>query len=201
MAYRLPGSSPRALIIEGELKMKSYFGIASVSVALALSAQLVSAAEAAATPAKGCGPSVTEGLSKDQLAKMTDATRAVALKFFKSNPDEQDKLLTPDARIWSLGIGEIDRSKWVELHNPKAGGSDRGKPLSHKQAINYVTVEGDRAAVDMENYVVFKDFTYDQKYHNLVVVRDGKVCLLKIFANSDMGKKLLPDIEDYARKK
>lgn len=78
---------------------------------------------------------------------------------------------------------------------------DRGKPLSHRQTINFVTVEGDRAAVDMENYVVFKDFIYDQKYHNLVIVRDGKVCTLKIFASSDLGKKLLPDIEEYSKKK
>jgi uncharacterized protein len=132
---------------------------------------------------------------------MRDATRAVALKFFKSTPDEQDKLLTPNAYIWSVGIGEIDRARYGELHKPRPGQSDHGKPLSHKQIFNYVTVEGDRAAVDMENYAVFKDFTYDQKYHNLVIVRDGKVCALKIYANVELAKQLMPDIDKYVKPK
>jgi hypothetical protein len=182
--------------------MNRFIRVVSLSTTLALTTQAVIAAETASKPsAKGCGPSVTEGLSAAQLAKMTEATRAVALKFFKSGPEEQDKLLTPDAYVWSVGIGEIDRSKWNELHQPKPGGPDHGKPLSHKQTINYVTVEADRAAIDMENYVQFKDFTYDQKYHNLVIVRDGKVCELKIYANVDLGKKLVPDINNYVQKK
>lgn len=180
--------------------MNRFIEVVGLSLTLAFVAQLSNAADKIPNGVgNGCEPRVTDGLDHEQMAKMEQKTRAVALKFFKSAPETQDEMLTQDARIWSLGIGEIDRSKWIELHHPKGNGPDRGRPEAYEQTINHVTVEGDRAAVDMENYVTFKDFTYDQKYHNLVVVRDGKVCLLKIFASSELGEKLLPDIHEYAK--
>jgi hypothetical protein len=159
-----------------------------------------SGAELAAATEKACGPPVsTEHLSTAQLASMRDATRALALKFFKSSPDEQDKMLTSDAFIWSVGIGELDRSRYSELHKPRVGQPDHGKPLARRQTFNYVTVDANRAAVDMENYVEFKDFTYDQKYHNLVIVRDGKICALKIYADVEQAENLVPDIKSYVK--
>jgi ketosteroid isomerase-like protein len=190
--------------------MNRLIRVASASMALAWCSQSAPAADAASdateSPAvsptdKACGPSVTAGLSTAQLLKMNEATRAVALKFFKSTPDEQDKLLTPNAYIWSVGIGEIDRTRYGELHKPRPGRPDHGKPSARKQTFNYVTVDGDRAAVDMENYAVFKDFTYDQKYHNLVIVRDGKVCALKIYSDVEQAKQLVPDITNYVKPK
>jgi hypothetical protein len=148
---------------------------------------------------QACGPSVTEGLSSEALAKMTADTRAVALKFFQASPDEQDRMLTPTAYIWSVGIGELDRARYVELHKPRSGQPDHGQPISHQRTTNFVIADGDRAAIDMENYVVFKDFTYDQKYHNLIVVRGGKVCALKIYSDTDMARRLIPDIDKFVK--
>jgi hypothetical protein len=182
--------------------MKRIIGVASLSMTLALMAQAVLADGGYKGAEQACGASVTEGLSAAQRAKMTEETRAIALKFFKSNTDEEVKMLTADAYIWSAGMGEIDRSRWGEIHKPRPGGqSDHGKPLSHKQTINYVTADGDRAAIDYENYVVFKDFIYDQKYHNLVVVRDGKVCALKLYNDMDQANRLIKDLNNYVIKK
>jgi hypothetical protein len=189
--------------------MKRHFHIALVSAALvlcvdsAVAADVGSSGEAlAAATEKACGaPLVAADFTPAQLSSMRDTTRAIALKFFKSTPDEQDKMLAPNAFIWSVGIGEIDRSRYGELHKPRPGQPDHGKPIARKQTFNYVTVDANRAAVDMENYVQFKDFTYDQKYHNLVIVRDGRVCALKIYADVEQARNLMPDITNYVKAK
>jgi hypothetical protein len=190
-------------------EMKRRFHIALLSAALALGVHSAMAADAgssgevlAAATEKACGaPPVAADFTPAQLASMRDTTRAIALKFFKSTPDEQDKMLAPNAFIWSVGIGEIDRARYSELHKARPGQPDHGKPIAHKQTFNYVTVDANRAAVDMENYVQFKDFTYDQKYHNLVIVRDGKICALKIYADVEQAKNLVPDITNYVKPK
>jgi hypothetical protein len=190
-------------------QMKRHFHVALLSAALVLCIHSAAAADAvgsgealAAATEKACGaPLVAADFTPAQLSSMRDATRAIALKFFKSTPDEQDKMLAPNAFIWSVGIGEIDRGRYGELHKPRPGQPDHGKPIAHRQTFNYVTVDANRAAVDMENYVQFKDFTYDQKYHNLVIVRDGKVCALKIYADIEQAKNLVPDITNYVKPK
>jgi ketosteroid isomerase-like protein len=189
--------------------MKRRFHIALLSAALAFCDHSATAADAgssggdlAAATEKACGaPRVAADLTPAQLTSMRDTTRAIALKFFKSTADDQDKMLAPNAFIWSVGIGEIDRGRYSELHRARPGQPDRGKPIARKQTFNYVTVDGNRAAVDMENYVEFKDFIYDQKYHNLVIVRDGKICALKIYADVEQAKKLVPDISSYVKPK
>ena len=183
--------------------------MALLSAALVLCVQSATAADAgssgedlAAATEKACGaPLVAADFTPAQLTSMRDSTRAIALKFFKSTPDDQDKMLAPSAFIWSVGIGEIDRGRYSELHKARPGQPDHGKPIAHRQTFNYVTVEANRAAVDMENYVEFKDFTYDQKYHNLVIVRDGKICALKIYADVEQAKILVPDINNYVKPK
>ena len=189
--------------------MKRRFHMALLSAALVLCVQSATAADAgssgedlAAATEKACGaPLVAADFTPAQLTSMRDSTRAIALKFFKSTPDDQDKMLAPSAFIWSVGIGEIDRGRYSELHKARPGQPDHGKPIAHRQTFNYVTVEANRAAVDMENYVEFKDFTYDQKYHNLVIVRDGKICALKIYADVEQAKILVPDINNYVKPK
>jgi hypothetical protein len=189
--------------------MNRRFHIALLSAALALCGHSAMAADAgssgdalAAATEKACGaPLVATDFTPAQLTSIRDTTRAIALKFFKSTPDDQDKMLASNAFIWSVGIGEIDRSRYSELHKARPGQPDHGKPIARRQTFNYVTVDGNRAAVDMENYVEFKDFTYDQKYHNLVIVRDGKVCALKIYADVEQAKTLVPDITNYVKPK
>jgi hypothetical protein len=189
--------------------MKRRVHIALLPAALALCIHSAAAADAgssaedlAAATEKACGaPLVAADFTPAQLTSMRDTTRSIAMKFFKSTPDDQDKMLAPNAFIWSVGIGEIDRGRYSELHKARPGQPDHGKPITRKQTFNYVTVDGNRAAVDMENYAEFKDFTYDQKYHNLVIVRDGKICALKIYADVEQAKKLVPDITNYVKPK
>jgi hypothetical protein len=148
----------------------------------------------------GCGPAMAVPSDPVARAKLEAETRRVALAFVQSGVEAQDKMITPGALFWALGLGYMDRSKYIELHTLK-GGSARGMPTSHKQTINHVIVQGDLADIDMENLVVWPDFTYNQKYNNLFQVRNGKICLLKLYADAEMAKHIMPKLESSVQKK
>ncbi|MDB5423243.1 MAG: hypothetical protein JWQ29_659 [Phenylobacterium sp.] len=165
--------------------------VAGLCLALAAAAGPALGADAP-LPGKGCKPSTLP--AGGARAKVEADTRRVAMAFAKGGVEEQDRLLAPNALFWALGIGYLDRAQYIAMHQPKSG-PVRSKPTSYKQTINYVLTEGQMADIDMEKYVVWPDFTYDQKYNILFQVQDGQICLLKIFSNSAMAKAMLPDIE------
>jgi hypothetical protein len=136
-----------------------------------------------------CGPSVTKGRTPEQIAEITEQTRKVAIAVSKSS-NEKD-WLAPNAIWWSSGLGYIDPKEFFS-HPPAMA---RGKPTAYKSSVEGITVEGDRAAIEMSHYVSWPDFTYDQHYHNLIIVRNGKVCLLKMFLDSSMSKQLMPGLK------
>jgi hypothetical protein len=177
--------------------MKNWIILVSC-LAACLSANQAIGQESAPPAGAGCGPALVIS-NPAERAKVEAQTRAVALAFVKGSVEEQDKLLAPNALFWALGFGYLDRSQYVALHKPKSG-VVRGAPTSHKQTIYHVVVDGDVADIDMENYVVWPDFTYNQQYNNLFQVRDGKICLAKLFSNPDMAKAMLPDVKNYIKK-
>jgi hypothetical protein len=138
---------------------------------------------------RACGPSITQGRSPEEIAKITEETRKVAIAVSKSS-NEKD-FLAPNAIWWSSGLGYIDPKEFFAHPMPMT----RGRPTSYRNSVDGITVEGDRAAIEMSHYVVWPDFTYDQHYHNLIIVRNGKVCLLKMFLDSSMSKQLMPGLK------
>jgi hypothetical protein len=172
----------------------------AAAFAVCLAATAGSALAQSAPPAgAGCGPEIAAPATAAARAQMEANTKKIALAFVSGTVEAQDKLLAPNALFWALGIGYLDRSQYVALHSPKTGPS-RGAPTGHKQTINHVIVQNDLATVDMENLVSWPDFTYDQKYNTLIQVRGDKICLLKIFSDSSMAKKMLPDIDKSVSK-
>jgi ketosteroid isomerase-like protein len=128
------------------------------------------------------------GRSPEEIAKITEATRKVAIAVSKSS-NELD-FLAPNAIWWSQGVGYIDPKEFFS--GKTAVPSTRGKPTSYKSSVEGITVEGDRAAIEMSHYAAWPDFIYDQHYHNLIIVRNGKVCLFKMFLDSALSQKMMP---------
>ena len=131
-------------------------------------------------------------MSKDEpteKAKTTEATRELALTFYDLMADivALDKLIAPDAKLWVVGTGELDRSKFVEVHKPLL---DRPEPLSSRTVLHGLVVEGERAAIEMEWEASWPDLTYHQFYHHVLMVRDGKICSMRMYSDRDEGKKL-----------
>jgi hypothetical protein len=162
-----------------------------------------SMAQSADSPAGlGCGPNRGEGKTPAERAEIEAVTRRVAEEFVHGTVQDQDRLLAPKAIFWALGLGYLDRSKYVEIHNPKMGPiKDRPKPVSHKMTFNSVVVEGEYAVVDMENKLVLPDFTYDQYYSTHFQVQNGQICNLKMFDDANMAARFLPEVKNYVIKK
>jgi hypothetical protein len=169
-----------------------------LAVAAALAGPVM-AADASAPAGAGCGPDIAQSANPEVRAKVEANTRKLALGFAQGTVEEQDALLAPNALFWALGIGYLDRSQYVALHRPGKGPTTT-KPISAKQTLNHVVVQNDLASVDIEKYVVWPTFTYDQKYNILFQVRGDKICLLKIYSDSSMAKKMLPDIDKSVTK-
>jgi hypothetical protein len=182
--------------------MLSKLATVGLFVALTTSAGAVLAQSADAPAGLGCGPGKGEGKTPAERAAIEAQTRRVAEGFVHGTVADQDRLIAPNAIFWALGLGYLDRSKYVEIHTPKAGPlENKPKPLSRKMTFNSVVVEGEYAVVDMENKIVFQNFTYNQFYSTHFQVQDGKICNLKMFSDSSMAKGLLPNIESYIIKK
>jgi uncharacterized protein len=173
--------------------MKSTRRLARLSIAASLAAALTSTAQANTPPVadveRVCGPSITKGRSPEEIAQIEEETRKVAIAVSKSGNEKE--YLAPNAIWWSSGIGYIDPKEFFAHPMPMT----RGKPTAYKNSVEGITVEGDRAAIEMSHYVVWPEFTYDQHYHNLIIVRNGKVCLLKMFLDSNMSKQLMPGLK------
>jgi ketosteroid isomerase-like protein len=182
--------------------MRNKVAIVGLCLGLSAVAGPCMAQSADAPAGLGCGPNKGDGKTPAERAQIEAVTRRVAEGFVHGTVQQQDELIAPNAIFWALGLGYLDRSKYVEIHNPKVGPmKDRPKPLSHKMTFNSVVVEGEYGVVDMENKVVFPTFTYDQYYSTHVQVQNGKICNLKEFTDSSMAKGLLPDIQSYIIKK
>ncbi|MAT50723.1 MAG: hypothetical protein CMK32_06015 [Porticoccaceae bacterium] len=85
--------------------------------------------------------------------------------------DTVRELQHPDVTWWILG-GEstLDRDTFT---NMVAQGLVAAK--ERKITITGLTAEDDRVAVMAEGEMVFPDRVYRNSYHNLLVIRDGKI--------------------------
>lgn len=78
-----------------------------------------------------------------------DDTRRVALALFAAMEDiaAMDALIAPDADIWTLGNGPLDRALFYPVHKPYI---DRPAPTARRTRLLGLIVDGDRAAAEME---------------------------------------------------
>jgi ketosteroid isomerase-like protein len=102
-------------------------------------------------------------------------TRAVVTSFIGDRKLDKD-LRAPDFRWWLTGVGHHDLDQY--LHNlsqlmaaqPKTGPvvMDRTKTIG-------ITVEGNRAAIEVDRNLIFADRDYLTGFHLLFVLKDGKI--------------------------
>jgi ketosteroid isomerase-like protein len=75
-----------------------------------------------------------------------------------------------DVRWWVLGQGTLDRHRYNELVRT-------GLLAAKKRSVRIlgITAEGDRVAYEAEGEMVFSDRVYRNRYHNLLVIREGLI--------------------------
>lgn len=84
--------------------------------------------------------------------------------------DTVSALQHADCKWWILGVGDVDRTSFIEA---VASGLLTAK--TRKLEILGLTAEGDRVAVEAKGEMVFSDKVYRNQYHNLLVIRDGVI--------------------------
>ncbi|QIZ75797.1 nuclear transport factor 2 family protein [Ferrimonas lipolytica] len=102
-------------------------------------------------------------------------------------------LLHEDANWCAMGeqgglplSGEMDVSGILSLMQSVRDLSEDGLALTMKEW----TVQGERVAVEMEGYAKMTNGkVYHNKYHFLIVIRDGKICTLREYGDTDLVRR------------
>ena len=101
--------------------------------------------------------------------------------------EEATKYLADDFVWWMPGDGEVqDRVAGIF----KAFSEVLGGPLS--MTVGDMTEEGNRVAVEAESYALLKNGSvYNNNYHFLFVIDNGKISKIKEYANSKHAQEVL----------
>jgi ketosteroid isomerase-like protein len=113
-----------------------------------------------------------------------DEKRAIALKLVNSIGREggfDDSLVTDDFTWWAYGVGTLNAEGFKAL----VAALRPVMPVTPSLTIVGTAAEGDRVAVEADGDTVLSNGTrYQNKYHWVVLFRDGRVCALKEFYDS-----------------
>jgi len=112
-----------------------------------------------------------------------EENKRTVLAFLESQRRVQmdESLLTDDAAWWLPGAGVVDRKTFFGI-------VERANALFVEppaMTINAVTAEDDRVAVEARAYAHLKNGgVYDNTYHFLFRLRDGRICEAREHNNS-----------------
>ena len=125
-----------------------------------------------------------------------EANKRLATTFIDAlssgDPDRILALYTEDASVWTAGSlpfsGLHPREAVVALCEGLLGAFPEGLRFD----IVAMTAEGDRVAVEAEGHGQHAaGGVYDQKYHFLLVLRDGKVAQMKEYFDTEHARNVL----------
>jgi len=104
----------------------------------------------------------------------TEANKAVVRRYMRAveegDVETIEALQHPDCRWWILGHGDMSRADFIA--------SVKGGLLTARKRtaeIIGMTAEGDRVAVEVRGEMVFPYRIYRNEYHNLLIIRDGRI--------------------------
>ena len=115
---------------------------------------------------------------EDATPALEAQTRAVATSFIGDKKLSRD-LRAPDFTWWLTGVGSHDLDRYLAnltslmMAKPKSG------PLVRDDTKTIgVTVEGNRAAIEVDRNVIYADRDYLTNFHLCFVLRDGKIAAM-----------------------
>ena len=121
------------------------------------------------------------------MSSPIEDNRALAIKFIermKPCGGIDENLISEDFRWWAPGLGSSDKTKMKAL-------IDHLKPIMPRMpemTIAGSTAEGDRVALEVSGKCELADGSrYDNEYHFLIFVRDGRVRLVKEYTDTKLA--------------
>lgn len=103
-----------------------------------------------------------------------ESNKAVARRYMQAvvegDIDTIAALQHPDVEWWVLGFGTLDRETFINAVRQQLLAAE-----SRHLDIITMTAEGDRVAIEARGEMVFPGKVYRNEYHNLLVIRDGRI--------------------------
>ncbi len=121
------------------------------------------------------------------MSNSVEDNRALAIRFIqrmKPCGGIDETLISDDFRWWAPGLGSSDKTQMRAL-------IDQLKPIMPRMpdmTIAGSTAEGERIALEVSGKCELADGRrYDNEYHFLIFVRDGRVRLVKEYTDTKLA--------------
>ena len=124
-----------------------------------------------------------------------DQNKKITEDFFEALSAGSEKYLdfyTDESIIWTAGNNAIGGTRTKEEVVGFAQNILAAFPTGIKFNIKGITAEGDRVAVEIDGEAVHASGeTYNNQYHFLLIIKDGKILELKEYMDTQLAAKIL----------
>jgi ketosteroid isomerase-like protein len=129
------------------------------------------------------------------VSSVADQNKKITKEFFEALSNGSDEYLdfyTNESIIWTAGNNAIGGTRTKEEVVSFAQNILAAFPTGIKFNITGITAEGDRVAVEIDGEAVHASGeTYNNQYHFLLIIKDGKILELKEYMDTQLAAKIL----------
>jgi hypothetical protein len=129
------------------------------------------------------------------VSSLTDQNKKITKEFFEALSNGSDKYLdfyTDESIIWTAGNNAIGGTRTKGEVVSFAQNILAAFPTGIKFNITGMTTEGDRVAVEISGEAIHASGeTYNNQYHFLLRIKDGKILELKEYMDTQLAAKIL----------
>ena len=129
------------------------------------------------------------------MSSLTDQNKKITKEFFEALSNGSDKYLdfyTDESIIWTAGDNAMGGTRTKEEVVGFAQNILSAFPTGITFNIEGMTAEDDRVAVEIDGEAVHASGeTYNNQYHFLLIIKDGKILELKEYMDTQLAAKIL----------
>ena len=131
------------------------------------------------------------------MTSLAEENKEIAIKFFEALSSGSETYLdfyNDDSIIWTAGDNAIGGTRTKKEIITFAKGILEGFPNGIEFKITGITAENDRVAVEVQgNAIHISGKPYNNFYHFLLKIKDGKIIELKEYMDTQLAAKILLD--------
>lgn len=129
------------------------------------------------------------------MSKVTKENKKIAIKFFEALSSGSESYLdfyNDDSIIWTAGDNHIGGTRTKQEIITFAQGILGAFPTGIKFHITGITAENERVAVEIAGEAIHKSGEpYNNQYHFLLTIKNGKIIELKEYMDTQLAAKIL----------
>jgi hypothetical protein len=129
------------------------------------------------------------------MSSITEENKKIAIKFFEALSSGSETYLdfyTDDSIIWTAGDNAIGGTRTKQEIIEFAQGVLDSFPNGITFKITGITGENERVAVEVDGEAIHASgLPYNNQYHFLLTIKDGKILELKEYMDTQLAAKVL----------